>query len=96
MTNRNAAAAASHTHMWLAFIYPQHVIKKAFVHPLHSLSLSTVPKSPQMLTYNEKYVPNAQLDSIYKDMAAAEAEAATEAAAPVKAWGVGVILVHFN
>lgn len=51
-----------------------------------------------MLTYNEKYVPNAQLDSIYKDMAAAEAEAATEAeaAAPVKAWGVGVTLVHFN
>lgn len=42
-----------------------------------------------MLTYNEKYVPNAELDSIYKDMAAAEAEA--EAAAPVKAWGVGVI-----
>lgn len=38
---------------------------------LHVLSL-------QMLTYNEKYTPNPELDQLFKDMAAAEAETKEE------------------
>lgn len=44
-----------------------------FAHPTIQLGFSL-----QMLTYNEKYTPNPELDQLFKDMAAAEAETKEE------------------
>lgn len=60
--------------MWVANVWIRAVTKNTHTHKLVKQFNKHDPLVAllQMLTYNEKYVANPELDQLYKDMAAAE------------------------